>query len=75
MRSRNIRITASRMKPILSSIFFFDKKKITNYVTPKIIEVIKNPSTDSRTNDIPFQPGETIRGAKSNCRFQCFETS
>ena len=71
MRSRNIRITASRMKPNTKFYIFFDKKKITKYVTPKIIEVIKNPSTDSRTNDIPFQPGETIRGAKSNCRFQC----
>ena len=71
MRSRNIRITGTRLKPNTRFWSFFAKRKITNYITPKIIEVIKNPSTDSRTNSTPFQPGETIRGLSSNCRFQC----
>ena len=71
MRSRNIRITATRMKPRTRFYIFFGRKKITNYVTPKIIEVIKNPATDNRTNSTPFQPGEMIRGSKSRCRFKC----
>ena len=71
IRSRNIRITATRMKPRTRFYCYFGKKKITKYVTPKIIEVIKNPATDNRTNSTPFQPGETIRGSRSKCRFKC----
>ena len=75
MRSRNIRITGTRLKPNTRFWSFFAKKRITNWITPKIIEVIKNPSTDSRTNSTPFQPGETIRGLSSKCRFQCLRPS
>ena len=71
MRSRNIRITATRMKPRTRFYIFFGRKNITNYTTPKIIEVIKNPAVDNRTNSTPFQPGETIRGSRSKCRFLC----
>ena len=71
MRSRNIRITAERMKPRTRFYIFFDRKVIDDYVTPKIIEVIKDPSVDSRTNSIPFVPGETITGLTSGCKFQC----
>ncbi|MEK9699460.1 MAG: hypothetical protein VW270_27020, partial [Candidatus Poseidoniales archaeon] len=71
MRSRNIRITAERMKPRTRFYIFFDRKVIDDYVTPKIIEVIKDPSVDSRTNSIPFVPGETITGLTSGCKFKC----
>jgi len=71
MRSRNIRITAERMKPRTRFYIFFDRKNINDYVTPKIIEVIKDPSVDSRTNSIPFVPGETITGTKSKCKLLC----
>lgn len=60
IRSRNLGISAERLKPLTNFYAFFDSKAVTNYVTPKIIEIIKDPNEDSRTNNIPFQIGETI---------------
>ena len=37
---------------------------------PKIIEVIKNPSTDSRTNSTPFVIGETVTGQTSGAKLK-----
>ena len=71
MRSRNVRITATRMKPRTRFYIYFDGKEISDLVTPKIIEVIKDPTTDSRTNSTPFTQGETIKGLTSDCRFKC----
>jgi len=73
MRSRNVRITAERMKPRTRFYIFFDRKIINDYVTPKVIEVIKDPAVDSRTNSIPFVPGETITGLTSKCKFKCLK--
>ena len=54
IRSRNIEVSVVRMKPRTTFYGFFDGQKIADYMIPKIIEVIKNPSTDSRTNSTPF---------------------
>lgn len=71
MRSRNVRIWAERLKPRTRFYIFFDGKDITDYVTPKLIELIKDPAIDSRTNDIVFNPGELVRGLTSGCQFVC----
>jgi len=49
---------------------FFDGVNITNYITPKVIELIKNSSTDSRTNETPFVVGETVIGQTSGCQLK-----
>ena len=54
MRSRNIRYTITRAKPKTRLYAFFDKKKISNYITPKLIELVKNSTEDARTNETPF---------------------
>ena len=60
IRSRNIGIKAERLKP--SSLFyaFFDEIAVSNYVVPKLLELIKNPTLNPNTNSIPFQVGETV---------------
>ena len=70
IRSRNIRITAQRLKPRTQFYTFFDRKQINAYITPKILEVIKDPAVDSRSNSIPFENGETVRGLSSGARMQ-----
>ena len=60
IRSRNIAISAERLKPLTRFFGFFDNQAITNYITPKLLEIIKNPDEDSRTNNIPFQIDEDI---------------
>jgi len=60
MRSRNIAIEVSRMKPRTRFYSFFDSIPIDNYIVPKVIEVIKDSTLDSRTNATPFVVGETI---------------
>ena len=60
IRSRNIDVTVVRMKPRTTFFAFFDGQKIGDYMIPKVIEVIKDPSTDSRTNSTPFVVGETV---------------
>ena len=52
---------------------FFDKKPITNYCTPKLIELVKNSQEDARTNETPFVPGETVKGLTSDCRLRCLK--
>ena len=70
IRSRNIEVGVVRMKPRTTFYAFFDGQKIGEYMIPKIIEVIKDPSTDSRTNSTPFVDGETVTGLTSGCKFQ-----
>ena len=70
IRSRNVDVNIVRMKPRTSFFAFFDGKPIDNYLTPKVIEIIKDPSTDNRTNSTPFVVGETVRGLTSGCRFK-----
>ena len=70
IRSRNIDVTVARMKPRTTFYSFFDGTKIGDYMMPKVLEVIKDPSTDSRTNSTPFVIGETVRGLTSGARFR-----
>ena len=70
IRSRNIQVTVARMKPRTTFYGFFDGTKIGDYLMPKVLEVIKDPSTDSRTNSTPFVIGETVRGLTSGARFR-----
>jgi len=60
IRSRNIGIKAERLKPSSRFYAFFDNVSVTNFVIPKLIELIKNPTLNSNTNSIPFQVGETV---------------
>ena len=62
IRSRNIKVNVERLKPRTRFYAFFDGRKVSDYMTPKLIELIKDPSTDARTNSTPFIPGETVRG-------------
>ena len=52
MRSRNIEITTTRMKPRTRFYVYFDNVDVTSFVTPKLIEV-------SMTSGV-FQTGETV---------------
>ncbi len=49
---------------------FFDGVDVTTYLTPKVIELIKNSTTDSRTNETPFVVGETVLGETSSCQLK-----
>jgi hypothetical protein len=62
IRSRNISIVAEKLKPLTRYYSFFDNVAVSSYTTPKLIELIKDPAEDSRTNNIPFQIGETVEG-------------
>ena len=70
IRSRNIGFNVDRLKPRTRMYAFFDGINITNYITPKVIEVIKNSTTDSRTNETPFVVGETVIGQTSGCQLK-----
>lgn len=65
IRSRNVKMDVSRLKPRTRFYSFFDSKAFTNYITPKIIEIVKDVASDSRSNDLPFVVGETVRGLTS----------
>ena len=61
MRSRNIEFSCQKLKPRTKFFAFFDGISIpTKLITPKIIGLIKDPSTDAQTNNVPFQIGETV---------------
>lgn len=60
IRSRNIGIKAERLKPTTRFYAFFDNIAVSQYITPKLIELIKNPTQNPNTNSIPFQVGETV---------------
>ena len=70
IRSRNVELDVARLKPRTRFYSFFDGTKIGDYMMPKVLEVIKDPSTDSRTNSTPFVIGETVRGLTSGARFR-----
>ena len=54
MRSRNIELISTRMKPRTRFYAFFDGIDVTTYVTPKLIEVTMDTGL--------FQTGETVYG-------------
>ena len=70
IRSRNIDVNIARMKPRTTFYSFFDGREINDYIIPKVIEVIKDSSTDSRTNATPFVIGETVTGLTSGITFK-----
>ncbi len=70
MRSRNIRFTGTKLKPRQRIYIFFDGKDVTNYCTPKLIEVIKNSNENKKSNNVPFIIGEDVVGRTSKCRFK-----
>jgi len=65
IRSRNIAADVVRLKPRTQFYTYFDGQKVDGYITPKIIELIKDPTVDTRTNSTPFVIGETVRGLTS----------
>ena len=61
MRSRNIEFSCEKLKPRTKFYPFFDGIALPQkLITPKIMGVIKDTSTDPKTNNIPFQIGETV---------------
>ena len=70
IRSRNIDVNIARMKPRTTFFSFFDGKDVDDYIVPKVIEVIKDSATDSRTNATPFVTGETVTGLTSGITFK-----
>lgn len=70
IRSRNIAVDVVRMKPRTQFYAFFDGQAIDSYMMPKIVELIKDPTVDSRTNSTPFVIGETVRGLTSGVVFK-----
>ena len=55
MRSRNIEISTTRMKPRTRFYVYFDNVDVTAFVTPKLLEI-------SMTSGV-FQTGETVRSS------------
>ena len=61
MRQRNVEIITSRMKPRTRFYVFFDNIDVTQFVTPKLIEVNMSRGT--------FRTGETVTGTLGSDRF------
>ena len=70
IRSRNVSFNTDRMKPRTRIYAFFDGVNVTNYITPKVIELTKSSTADPRANETPFVVGETVVGQNSGCRFK-----
>ena len=70
IRSRNIEFKIQRLKPKTRMYPFFDTAAVSVYCTPKVMEVIKNSTEDARTNNIPFQVGETVVGLLTGARIK-----
>ena len=73
MRSRNIEFKGEKLKPKTRFYPFFDGVDIKAFVTPKLLEVTKNPNDDADTNSTPFQVGETVKGLTSGCTLRILE--
>ena len=54
MRSRNIKFDVTKCKPLTQMYGFFDGVNVTNYCTPKLMEITMESGT--------FQVGETVIG-------------
>ena len=71
MRSRNISFTCQKLKPRTKFFAFFDNIAVPKkLITPKIMGLVKDPSSDAKTNNIPFQIGETVYVKKGNGQFR-----
>jgi hypothetical protein len=60
IRSRNVSFIGERLKPSSQFFGFFDNVPVSTNITPKIIELIKNPSEDAATTNNPFVVGENV---------------
>jgi hypothetical protein len=58
LRSRNIEFVSNRIKPRTRFYVFFEDQDVTQYVTPKLLEI-------SMTQGV-FQVGETVKGNITN---------
>ena len=70
IRSRNVAFDVERIKPKTRMYAFFDGDNVMQYITPKLIELVKNSSEDPKTNETPFVIGETVIGLNSGCRLK-----
>ena len=70
IRSRNVAFDVERIKPKTRMYCFFDGDNVMQYITPKLIELVKNSSEDPSTNETPFVIGETVIGLNSGCRLR-----
>ena len=70
IRSRNVAFDVERIKPKTRMYAFFDGDNVMQYITPKLIELVKNSSEDPSTNETPFVIGETVIGLNSGCRLR-----
>lgn len=68
IRSRNISFKAERLKPSASFFAFFDNVPVSQFCTPKLIELIKDPLEDAATNNNPFIVGESVFGVRVTAR-------
>jgi len=73
MRSRNVEFEGQKLKPKTRFYPFFDGVDVKAFVTPKLLEVTKNPTDDADTNSTPFQVGETVKGLTSGCSLRILE--
>ena len=73
IRSRNIAFKIQRLKPNTRFYAFIDNVNVNFYTTPRLIEVIKNPIDDTRTNNTPFVVGETVVGQSSDCHLKLMD--
>jgi hypothetical protein len=73
MRSRNVEFEGQKLKPKTRFYPFFDGVDVKAFVTPKLLEVTKNPNDDSDTNSTPFQVGETVKGLTSGATLRILE--
>ena len=70
IRSRNVAFKAARMKPRTKFFTRFSSFIMDGYIIPKMIELIKDPSVDNRTNSTPFSIGEIVTGQSSGCKLR-----
>ena len=70
IRSRNVSFNVERLKPRTRFYVFFDGVNVSNYITPKVVELIKSSTADPQTNETPFVVGETVIGEVSGCRLK-----
>ena len=70
VRSRNIGFNSERLKPRTRMYAFFDGVNVTGYITPKVIELVKNSTADPKTNETPFVAGERVIGQTSGCKLK-----
>ena len=73
IRSRNIAFKIQRLKPNTRFYSFIDNVNVNFYTTPRLLEVIKNPVDDTRTNNTPFVVGETAVGQTSGCHLKLMD--